>query len=201
VIDAVIWMGVTGHRPAGLADADETALRARVRAVIDGLGQGSRLGLISPLAEGADRLVAEEVLRAGGLLRCLFPFDVALYRQDFDGPGSTAAFEALAARAIETRTLASDVSTPELRTAAYEAVGQAVVDRASVVLAIWDGEPAQGRGGTGEIVDFALDHGVPTVWIEAAAPHVAHYRVSRAGVWVEVHPADFFAAVQERDRR
>ena len=40
--------------------------------------------------------------------------------------------------------------------------------RCDVLLAIWDGEPARGEGGTGQIVAEAIEAGLPVVWVDLA---------------------------------
>jgi hypothetical protein len=59
------------------------------------------------------------------------------------------------------------VEPAELRRHAYEAVGRHVVDHCDVLIAIWDGQPSRGRGGTAEIVDYAREHGRPYIRIWA----------------------------------
>jgi len=61
-----VLIGVTGHRD--LRSEDEPALRAAVGGVLDGIARElphSPLRLLTPLAEGSDRLVAEEALARG----------------------------------------------------------------------------------------------------------------------------------------
>ena len=48
---------------------------------------------------------------------------------------------------------------------AYVAVGRAVTAHADVLVALWDGEPARGRGGTAEIVEHALRRGLPVIHV------------------------------------
>ncbi len=50
-----------------------------------------------------------------------------------------------------------------------------IVDRSDVVLALWDGQAARGRGGTAEIVSYAEQQGVPVlrVGIEHSKPSMA----------------------------
>jgi hypothetical protein len=48
----------------------------------------------------------------------------------------------------------------EAREDAYARAGHAIVDASDVLVALWDGKPARGRGGTAEIVQYALDHDV-----------------------------------------
>jgi hypothetical protein len=42
-----------------------------------------------------------------------------------------------------------------------------VVDNCDVFVAVWDGEGAQGQGGTGEIVERARSQGKPVVIVRA----------------------------------
>jgi hypothetical protein len=51
-----------------------------------------------------------------------------------------------------------------------------------ILIAIWDGEERHGRGGTAEIIETALAHNIPVVWIKAQAPHdCCLMRASRGG--------------------
>jgi len=50
---------------------------------------------------------------------------------------------------------------------AYQQVGQLVVDTSDVLIAIWDGRPAQGRGGTTEMVARARNRGIPIFHVKA----------------------------------
>jgi hypothetical protein len=59
------------------------------------------------------------------------------------------------------------LSPAETREAAYEAVGRFILDRCDVLLAVWDGKAARGRGGTGEIVALARARGLPMAWVRA----------------------------------
>ena len=52
------------------------------------------------------------------------------------------------------------------RSDAYLQAGRAVVRHADILLAVWDGEPARGVGGTAEVVAEALNRGAPVVWIK-----------------------------------
>jgi hypothetical protein len=42
-----------------------------------------------------------------------------------------------------------------------------VLDRCEVLLAIWDGQGAQGQGSTGAIVGQARQRGLPLAWVHA----------------------------------
>lgn len=153
-----VHIGVTGHRHL----ADLPAVAAAVDAALDDLcpmGHQDLVVVVSGLAEGADRLVVDRVLaRPPASLRAILPLPADDYATDF--PRTAPQFAQYLAAAAQV-----DVSRPTgtQRVEAYEAAGRAMVDASDVVLALWDGRPAVGRGGTAEIVAFATERGVPVV--------------------------------------
>jgi hypothetical protein len=145
-----LWVGVTGHR--ALARPDEVA--AEVDAVLDRLaGDGQAIVAVSGLAEGADRLVAQRVLaRPGGRLVALLPFAPVDYVADFADAASVQEFTDLLTAADEHEVIIGSPSDDWTREAAYERAGHAMLDRCDVLLALWDGQPGRGRGGTADMV-------------------------------------------------
>jgi hypothetical protein len=156
-------LGVTGHRV--LAEREKLAASVdRALGEIERAFPGRELVVLSALAEGADRLVAERVLRRpGGSLRVVLPMPRADYASDFATTASRREFDELLARAAEIVELAPGAT----REASYEAVGRHVVDHCDALIAVWDGETAQGRGGTGAIVARARARGLPLAWVHA----------------------------------
>lgn len=157
-------VGITGARriPQERLEtiaADLSALLRYVRDEARAFGVG-RIVMISPLAEGADRLAAEAALTLGFDLFAPLPFPAREYERDF--PDSVDGFRSLAARA---RILEFDGGRGDCETASYEAVGRFVATQSDVLVALWDGKPAKGRGGTADIVRFAVRRGVPVYWI------------------------------------
>lgn len=165
-VPAIVRLGVTGHRWLD----DEPRLQAGVRQVLTRLDEKLKtlkhtkhtFIIVSPLAEGADRLVAEEVLAwqvVEGVdkpsLEVVLPLPEEDYLQDFQSQESKDEFRTLLARAKSVQVLNGATT----RTEAYEQVGQYVVDNCDVLIAIWDEKPAAGQGGTGEIVDYARNVG------------------------------------------
>jgi hypothetical protein len=123
------------------------------------------LRLLSPLAEGADRILAEEAIELDYSLEVPLPFPQREYERDF--PDTLAEFHTFVARACAVVELDGDRREEER---SYEAVGRFVVRNCDVLIAIWDGEKAGGRGGTGDMVRFAASSGVPVWWINAKCP-------------------------------
>ena len=165
----VLRIGVTGHReladPGSLGPAVRTAIQGLVERLL-GPGAAPSLLVISALAEGADRLVAREVLaRPGAELEAALPLPAREYLADFAAEASRTEFTELLGRAARVWLAPPGSSRAE----AYERAGRHVVDRADVLVALWDGQPPRGRGGTAAIVAYARDHGVPVAWISTAA--------------------------------
>jgi hypothetical protein len=172
VPERVIRVGVTGHRrfddPAAAVERIRRALRRLLALAGDAAsGTGVRLEVLSPVAEGADRLVAQEVLALpGSTLVAALPFAKDDYETDFATGESRAAFEQLlaAARVVEVMPAAAS------REAGYEQVGRWVVDHSDALVALWDGDPPRGQGGTADIVAYAADRGVPLLWVRVRRP-------------------------------
>lgn len=199
----MIRAGVTGHRPAGLAGADFDLLRQRVRealARIAASAPSSSLVVISPLAEGADRLIAREAVDAGHLLDCVLPFPRDDYASDFTGAATRAEYYALIASAEQVIELHGSRATPDLTDAAYMAAGQHVVEHADVMLAIWDGAEARGSGGTGDVVALALACSLPVLWISATRPHEMRL-ITHNGTGVAEQPLAMLSRLVGRDAR
>lgn len=144
------------------------------------------LRMTSPLARGADRLAAQAALEAGYELYVPMPFAQAEYEKDFTGSDGKlpdeivqsaeedlAEFSSLMSKAAGSVALdggrhCDEIDEDEtLGPASYEAVGRFVVRHCDLLLAIWDGRPSNGRGGTAEIVQYAAESGVPVWWINA----------------------------------
>jgi hypothetical protein len=123
---------------------------------------------VSPLAEGADRLVAREVLNdEGSDLEAPLPLPREEYLRDFETEESRREFDSLLARAKA----ATELPPCSTREEAYEQVGRYVVDRCDVLIALWDGEGSRGRGGSAEIVEYARKRQVPLFWISTNGQH------------------------------
>lgn len=174
-----LCVAVTGHRTTGLRNADHALLSARLDEVLEGIllaaprAEGSRPLLLSGLAEGADRLVALRALAHNFALCAVLPFPAHHYETDFEDEESVQAFRDLLRRAaqVDVVSVPEEAGKPARRDNAYVALGFQLASRADVLVALWDGEPARGGGGTAEVVAAATERAVPVVWIDSAEPH------------------------------
>lgn len=163
----LLRIGVTGHRD--LSDPGSVRL-ACIRAV-DELRDERRVDTVeiwSSLAEGADRIVAGLVPAHAERLVVILPLDAADYRGDFETPQSRSTFDEFLVVADHVEVAADDPSgssSGTSRESAYERAGLAIVERCDVLLALWDGGPSRGRGGTAEMVQAARDRGRTVIHI------------------------------------
>jgi hypothetical protein len=163
----MVSVGVTGHRVLAEIDKLEAGIDGALAEIERQFG-GEPLTIVSALAEGADRLAAEAVLRRpSGRLEVVLPFPQAEYERDFEEPASLAAFRQLLAQADRVVELPTRSVDGDGRADAYLAGGQYLLDHCDVILAVWDGQGAQGRGGTGNIVELAKGKGLPVAWVHA----------------------------------
>jgi hypothetical protein len=139
-------LGITGHQK--IPEKDSWQWVEDVLHSMFSLGP-SLIGL-SSLAIGADQLFARLVLQHGGELRVILPFPT--YVETFKTETDRDKYLELIEGAASIETLVP-LSNPE---ASYLAAGQKIVDLSDRVIAVWDGKPAVGLGGTGDIVEYAL---------------------------------------------
>jgi hypothetical protein len=154
-------VGCTGHQvmPPEAREHAEREIRHRLAAVGPGL-----VGL-SALAVGADQMFAEAIGEAGGRLKVIVPSDG--YEHTFVLPEDLRSYQRLLTRAETIVTL----PFAEPSQAAFFAAGQTVVDECDLLYAVWDGRPAQGFGGSADVVRYARSQGKPVliIWPEGVS--------------------------------
>jgi hypothetical protein len=187
-----IRIGVTGHRTLD----DPEALQALVKKAIDAEAErllpeeprqrieggqkadriANTFSVLSPLAEGADRVVARAVLEyPGARLDVVLPLALEDYLEDFATEASRKEFEELLGRCdrpvfMRARRIAEESrdagEQAAMRKEAYAQAGRYVVDHCELLVAVWDGEPSSERGGTAGVVQYSLEQNRPVlrVW-------------------------------------
>ena len=116
---------------------------------------------MSGLAAGADMLFARALLELGGRL------EVVLASRSFASSLPAHArgeFRRLLSRAGRVDVVGGGRPGP----GAYAAAGRAMLSRAGVLIAVWDGGPSRGRGGTADLVASARAHGIRVRVISAS---------------------------------
>ena len=156
-------IGVTGNRILADPDRISFGIAEAIDRIVEAFPGGS-MRIVSCLAEGADRLVAHQMQRyPDSQLTAVLPLPQSDYMTDFSTTQSKREFLGLLDRADKLVEL--PMSRP--REQAYETAGRYVLDHCDVLVAIWDGSHAQGRGGTGDVVSEARKRGLPIAWVQA----------------------------------
>ena len=149
-------VGITGHQniPASALDF--------INAEIDRALQPFKSDLIgvSSLAEGSDQLFARAVLRLGGRLHVVIP--CSKYEDAFKDDLLIKNYHKLLSSAEEVETL--DYPIPSEK--AFLDAGRRIVEISKILIAVWDGQEAKGKGGTADIVNYAreIKKEVHVVW-------------------------------------
>lgn len=149
-------VGITGHQQ--LPDA---ALRL-VQEQATELATATHVDVICSLAAGADQVTARAFLELGGSLEVVLP--CLRYEEAFESVDQRQGFERLRARSASV----TQLPYPEPSSEAFLAAGLVVVERCELLVAVWDGEPARGIGGTADVVEYAraIGRAVKVWWPE-----------------------------------
>lgn len=146
-------IGVTGHQQRdGL---NWPWVRAQIDRFL--IGKTSITGY-SSLAAGTDQVFAEAILDRAGKLVAVIPKDD--YSSYFEGD-ALRNFRRLikSAEVIELNSTKTDGG-------AFLDAGKWIAREVDRLVAVWDGEPAEGTGGTGDVVAYALTLGKPVLHID-----------------------------------
>lgn len=148
-------LGVTGHQ--NIPEEAMSHVLAGIQDTIRQHGDGP-IGVCS-LASGADQIFAQAILDADGVLHVVIPSE--RYDETFD-PDDLLSYHRLLSAAKEVETL----SHPEPTEEAFLDAGHRVADSCDLLIAVWDGQPAKGVGGTGDVVRYAETAGrrVVIIW-------------------------------------
>jgi hypothetical protein len=143
--------GVSGHRD--LVPADLPGLRQQLREIFRrsiSSRPNATFQLLTPLAEGADRIAAEEALLLGIKLVVPMPMIQAEYERDFTSADSLGAFRRLL-KTADVQFVMTDARSmweTDERTQRYAAVGDYIARKSHLLILLWDGKENQKIGGT-----------------------------------------------------
>lgn len=154
-------VGFTGHRHV---ESPELIARA-LDSALEWLQQtpGEWVALAS-VAEGCDQLFVKTALDRGLAWHAILPLQPEEFSRDFT-PEKWTDVEQLLVRAEYQQVSNEREEGP--REDAYLDCGLETVNGSDLLIAVWDGEPARGKGGTADIVEYARSIGRPLVLIDA----------------------------------
>lgn len=154
-------IGVTGHRNMG----DQATVQFVMQTFHELLTQAQRehptgVVALSGLAEGSDTLFAEAAVALGIPLEAVIAYDG--FENDFPPGSARERYQHLLKQCQAVHRLPFRERSDE----AYLAVGHWLVDHSDLMLAAWNGQPAAGKGGTGDVAAYAQRVGRPVVHID-----------------------------------
>jgi hypothetical protein len=163
VTSSGIKIAVCGHRRLSNLHHLESSIQA-VSQRIQETYPDLPYHVYSCLAEGADRLLAYKLIQSlPADLTVVLPLPEREYLKDFHTKESIHEYRNL-------RRLAKKVVTSnreQTRPQAYQEANRYLVENCDLLVAIWDGLPARGLGGTAELVQIARLASRPLLWIHA----------------------------------
>lgn len=151
----MIKIGITGHQKLENAMAWNW-VKVRACQELDLIERP--MIAISSLAIGSDQLLASLVMDRGGQLYAVIPFEG--YERTFS-PSSLDTYHRMLSNAALVEVLHASGTDED----AYLAAGKKIVELADLMLAVWNGRPAKGKGGTADIVGYAIEKKIPLVHI------------------------------------
>lgn len=153
-------IGFSGHQ--NLSAETRSTVRT---ALIQAFSKWERLLAVTSLAAGSDQIFAECALAAGNDLMVVIPCD--RYESTFANSDDLAAYRKLLKSSVERIQLPFPAPSEE----AYWAAGRRIVDMTDLLVAVWDGLPAGGLGGTADVVHYAenLHKKVLRIWPSGAS--------------------------------
>ncbi|MFL6213398.1 MAG: hypothetical protein ACJ74J_05825 [Blastocatellia bacterium] len=125
---------------------------------------------VTSLAIGADQFFAEAVLQQGGSLEAVIPF--AGYESTFSEGLDRREYNRLLRLVCKSEVLERQGSDED----AYFAAGKRVVDLSELVLAVWNGKPAAGLGGTADVVRYAIQQRKRIIHLDPIKQKVSEFQ-------------------------
>lgn len=139
-------IGIVGHRFIDSPETQDFVVRNCLLILSAAKRRHKNLVALSAIALGADTLFAQAALSLSIPLRIVRPFEE--YAADFSTEKTRQMYAALCAAASHEKRLPFKKRSE----AAYFTAMQWVVSGSDMLIAVWDGSPGKGRGGTADAV-------------------------------------------------
>ncbi len=161
--NSVLRIGFSGHQQPG----DETTqqfVAQQLKELLTKYQQWAQehrqeMLVYSALAMGADQLFVKTALELGIPVEVVIP--CARYEEIFSTEEARSEYRQLLEAAQQVHRLPSHECSDE----AYLAAGQWIVDHSDLLIVVWNGYPAAGKGGTADVVHYARLVGRPFIHV------------------------------------
>ena len=170
-VKPAIVVGVTGHRNIKLDDKVLIKKVTKELRTLRDTHQGADFVLLTGLAEGADRLVAKLAMKElNAKLIAVLAVPEEFFMMDFSNYQSKRQFNTYLKKSdvVLTAPLLSKIAWKEYtpsRNNQYAWIGAFIAQYSNYLIAVWDGEPARGRGGTAEVVRWFKYGRIPNLML------------------------------------
>lgn len=164
-------IGISGHRDLKkerTAEYRMVLIRILVALYETAKSKGKTLRVVSPLADGADRLMVYTAKKLGIDYEVFLPMDQELYEKDFDDASLAESRTLLkGAEKIAVAPLCEGCNETNItdygvwRDQQYQTMGFALVDSVELMVFMWDGDETVKVGGTYDILSYAKQRGKP----------------------------------------
>lgn len=170
---SVFRVGFSGHQQIG-NEATIAFVSQRLRELLGNYQEQTRqqdkkMLVYSALAPGADQICIKTALELDIPVEAVIP--CAQYEEIFPSTQALGEYRDLLARCQNIHRLAPQTCSDE----AYLDAGHWIVDHCDVLLLVWNGYPAGGRGGTADVASYARASRRPFVHIHTRLHTIKQY--------------------------
>ncbi|MHC2218856.1 hypothetical protein [Rhizobium leguminosarum] len=146
-------IGISGHQERD--GIDWVWVREEIDAALHRISQP--VHGYSSLAAGSDQVFAQALLDSGANVTAVIP--TSDYERFFK-PEALKIYRQLLAKCQKVELQSAETSEQSFLNA-----GIFIARHSDLLMAVWDGKPAEGLGGTGDIVKYCSDHSIPVLII------------------------------------
>jgi hypothetical protein len=171
-------VGIVGHRFLGKRETEDFVIK-RFRSILTATrSENPDLVAVSAIAEGADTYFAQVAISLGIPLQVVRPFSA--YSDDFVTDVARRTYLNLRSGALQEEILPFADRSEE----AYFAAMQWVVYRSDLLIAVWDGSPGRGKGGTANAVRQVRE--LRRAWIHLDVTNHSQYSYGTHGKGIQM---------------
>lgn len=174
----LIRIGFTGHRPNRLSERHLKTLRTKLILVFQQIEKKfnfnelrHKFSLVTGMAAGGDLAAIYAARYLGWQLDLLLPFDRNEFCKEFNSADEIKEFQEFLsdASSITEIDLAGFSSSRE---SSHEVLGNYLLSKADMLVAVWDGKRSRGKGGTADIINNAKYLKLPIILLDVSGKDI-----------------------------
>lgn len=175
---AVFRVGVTGHRPNRLSHDILEQLESNIEKLFEQIDNTIKLKfdslsdfyqsastpeirLISGMAAGTDLSAISAAKSRSWQFHAILPQEIEIFKKSLSIE-EIAIFNS----ALELSTSQTIINSAGFEdTGDHDSLGELLLQNIELLVAVWDGAESRGKGGTADLVERALNLGIPVIWL------------------------------------